>query len=188
MVMMMNKKQSISSGSALSMKTGRHCFQKNKVMFKMLQGHIALFVLALIGWCSQAVGGAPVWGRALSPQEIADVNALLPEFTVAGAGLWNVARANSLVPGQTVQEHYEERHGAHGIHTRTCPVFNGAAVASPEVAVANVIAAILAAPGIPPAGALANTNPDGTREIRMPIPSGQAQIRKGRGAARNASF
>jgi hypothetical protein len=45
---------------------------KNSVMFKVLQNHVVLFTLILIGRCSQAMCATCGWG-ALTAQDIADI-------------------------------------------------------------------------------------------------------------------
>lgn len=166
-------------------------------MFKILRNQIVLFVLAAICWCNQAACSAPNW-RALNSQDIADINALLPDLAIAGQGLWITPRANPPVakPTEILHVHYKIEHGARGSHDRTLPFFNGVPVTAipgpplitaEEVVMANFIATLIpfTLPGAPlpipvlPAKAMVNVKPKNhSREIRIPIPVGSVQIQK----------
>jgi hypothetical protein len=192
-----------------------HKIRQGNVKFSLVLWRVAVFVLTVICWCNQAIYAVGGW-RALRPQDTADLNVLLPQLVNPGQGLWVVARTNSLVRGETVQKHYNGRHGPRGRHTRTLPFFNGAAVlavAGPhpataeEVVMANFIATLVPAP--PPALPVLPTGTEVqiktgslSREIRIPVPIGpvgmvvpgvprarrQVQIRRRDGVAVDANY
>jgi hypothetical protein len=159
-------------------------------MCKMLRNHVVLFVLTVICWCNQATC---TFGP-LTPQDIADINALLPGLAIPGQGLWTAVRSNP--PKRNLTEtlviHYESEHGKKGTHNKTLPFFYGARVvpiAGPnpataeEVVMANFIATLLISPvpGVPPvpvlpAETLVRVNANHSREIRIPV-SGKYGIR-----------
>jgi hypothetical protein len=145
---------------------------------------IALFFLAIVGWCSQSMNAAPKakWEN-LTPQDTQDINALLPRLTFPGQGLWLQNRTNSGRVPEILQNHYNDRHGALGYHTITVSKFNGddveAIVGIDPVTAEKVVIAtaeeVVMAKFIDtlgrnvPAGAMVWTENNGTRKIRIPV-------------------
>lgn len=157
-------------------------------MVKILRNCIVLFVFAVVCCCNRAICAAG-W-RPLAARDTADAAAAVLGLAAPGAGLWPGARDNG--GGETLQHHYNARHGQRGIHTRTLPSFNGRPVAAiagatvKEVVMARFHAALIppTAPGAPPQPLVF---PHGTqaRTIRIPVAAGQVQVQAGRGAPRN---